>query len=40
MLEIKDLVKSYGASEPGLKGLNVSTQDKHLTAIIGSSGAW
>ncbi|ORC37763.1 phosphonate ABC transporter ATP-binding protein [Marispirochaeta aestuarii] len=39
MLEIKDLVKSYGASEPVLKGLNFSTQDKHLTAIIGSSGA-
>lgn len=39
MLEIKNLVKSYGSGEPVLKGLNFSTDDKKLTAIIGSSGA-
>jgi phosphonate transport system ATP-binding protein len=39
MLEIKNLVKSYGNGEPVLKGLNFSTGDRKLTAIIGSSGA-
>ncbi|SRR5690554_56124 len=39
MLEIKNLVKSYGTGERVLKGLNFSTGDKKLTAIIGSSGA-
>ena len=39
MLEIKNLVKSYGNGERVLKGLNFSTGDKKLTAIIGSSGA-
>jgi phosphonate transport system ATP-binding protein len=39
MLEIKNLVKSYGNGEQVLKGLNFSTGDKKLTAIIGSSGA-
>ncbi|HDQ15274.1 MAG TPA: phosphonate ABC transporter ATP-binding protein [Sediminispirochaeta sp.] len=39
MLEIKDLVKSYGDGQPVLKGLNFSTGDKKLTAVIGSSGA-
>src|SRR6056297_3172437 len=39
MLEIKDLVKSYGSGEPVLKGLNFSTEGKKLTAVIGSSGA-
>lgn len=39
MLEIKELVKSYGDGEPVLKGLNFSTGDKKLTAVIGSSGA-
>lgn len=39
MLEIKNLVKSYGTGEAVLKGLNFSTGDQKLTAIIGSSGA-
>lgn len=39
MLEIKNLVKSYGNGERVLKGLNFSTGDRKLTAIIGSSGA-
>lgn len=39
MLEIKNLVKSYGKGELILKGLNFSTGDRKLTAIIGSSGA-
>ena len=39
MLEIKDLVKSYGSGLPVLKGLNFATEGKALTAIIGSSGA-
>lgn len=39
MLEIRDLVKSYGDGQPVLKGLNFSTADKNLTAVIGSSGA-
>ncbi len=39
MLEIKDLVKSYADGKPVLKGLNFSTGDKNLTAVIGSSGA-
>src|SRR6056297_2036898 len=39
MLEIKDLVKSYGTGQPVLKGLNFSTEGKKLTAVIGSSGA-
>lgn len=39
MLEIKDLVKSYGDGQPVLKGLYFSTGDKKLTAVIGSSGA-
>jgi phosphonate transport system ATP-binding protein len=39
MLEIKNLVKSYGNGEPVLKGLNFSTGGRKLTAIIGSSGA-
>ncbi len=39
MLEIKNLVKSYGEGAPVLKGLNFSTDGKGLTAVIGSSGA-
>ena len=39
MLEIRNLVKSYGKDEQVLKGLNFSTEGKHLTAVIGSSGA-
>jgi len=39
MLEIINLEKSYGNGEKVLKGLNFSTGDKKLTAIIGSSGA-
>lgn len=39
MLQIKELVKSYGDGPPVLKGLNFSTEGKALTAIIGSSGA-
>ena len=39
MLKITDLVKSYGAGELVLKGLNLTTDTRRLTAIIGSSGA-
>jgi len=39
MLEIRNLVKSYGEGERVLKGLNFYTEGKDLTAIIGSSGA-
>ena len=39
MLEIKNLVKSYGNGERVLRGLNFATGDIKLTAIIGSSGA-
>ncbi|MGC9312617.1 MAG: phosphonate ABC transporter ATP-binding protein [Sediminispirochaetaceae bacterium] len=39
MLEIRNLVKSYGKGEQVLKGLNFFTEGKDLTAIIGSSGA-
>ncbi len=39
MLKITNLVKSYGHGEPVLKGLNLTTDNRRLTAIIGSSGA-
>jgi phosphonate transport system ATP-binding protein len=39
MLKITDLKKSYGKGEPVLKGLNLTTDERRLTAIIGSSGA-
>ncbi len=39
MLQITDLVKSYNNGEPVLKGLNLATDERRLTAIIGSSGA-
>lgn len=39
MLKITDLEKSYGAGEMVLKGLNLETDERRLTAIIGSSGA-
>ncbi len=39
MLKITDLKKSYGNGEMVLKGLNLETDQRRLTAIIGSSGA-
>lgn len=39
MLKITDLNKSYGKGPPVLKGLNFATDERRLTAIIGSSGA-
>jgi len=39
MLKIDNLVKSYGKGEPVLKSLNLVTDDRKMTAIIGSSGA-
>lgn len=39
MLEIKNLVKSYGKGTPVLKDLNLSVQGEQLMSIIGSSGA-
>ena len=39
MLKITNLVKSYGNGKPVLKGLNLETDSRRLTAIIGSSGA-
>ncbi len=39
MLKITNLVKSYGNGEPVLKGLNLATDKRRLTAVIGSSGA-
>ena len=40
MIEIRDLVKRYpGASEPALKGLNLTIQRGEFVAIIGLSGS-
>lgn len=39
MLKIQNLVKRYGKGETVLKGLNLTTDDRKMTAIIGSSGA-
>ena len=39
MLQITDLVKSYKNGQPVLKGLNLTTDKRRLTAVIGSSGA-
>lgn len=39
MLKITDLKKNYGNGEMVLKGLNLETDHRRLTAIIGSSGA-
>lgn len=39
MLRITDLVKSYSGGQPVLKNLNLATDERRLTAIIGSSGA-
>lgn len=39
MLQISNLVKSYKNGEPVLKELNFATDERRLTAIIGSSGA-
>ncbi|POR05487.1 phosphonate ABC transporter ATP-binding protein [Alkalispirochaeta sphaeroplastigenens] len=39
MLKITNLEKSYTKGAPVLKGLNLTTDERRLTAIIGSSGA-
>lgn len=39
MLVISDLVKRYGSGEPVLKGLDLTVEERSMTAIIGSSGA-
>lgn len=39
MLDIQDLVKRYGDGEPVLKGLDLSVEERSVTAVIGSSGA-
>lgn len=39
MLEIENLVKRYGNGEPVLKGLDLTVEERTVTAVIGSSGA-
>ena len=39
MLIIEDLVKRYGSGDPVLKGLDLTVEEKSVTAVIGSSGA-
>jgi phosphonate transport system ATP-binding protein len=39
MLVIQDLVKRYGNGAPVLKGLDLTVEERSVTAVIGSSGA-
>ncbi|UYF99738.1 MULTISPECIES: phosphonate ABC transporter ATP-binding protein [unclassified Halomonas] len=39
MLEIKNLVKRYGHSEPVLKGLDLKVEGNSVVSIVGASGA-
>ncbi|MES0807868.1 phosphonate ABC transporter ATP-binding protein [Roseibium sp. SCPC15] len=39
MLTISSLVKSYGAGDPVLKGLNLEVAGEQVVSVIGSSGA-